>query len=244
MIYYAAFSTVGTKQNQINDDRVLLNGSIKAEFEDAMDQEVFAAVFDGVGGEAHGDYAAQLAAEVFSDLGQILTSKEINAGLQQANDLICKKQYEDRAFARMSTTVAGLVLRDTNYIIFNMGDSRVYHLGNYFSQLSVDHTYKRMQQEVTGKIEDLPPGCEHLITRYLGTTDEMNPAITMGTDRVRPGDVFLLCSDGLHDYVSSDVLKKVLMSSSPLFSTCRTLADLAMKNGSPDNISVIICKVV
>lgn len=243
MIRYAGLSVTGRKVNGVNDDRILINGRIADRLEGEA-ETLLAVVLDGVGGEAHGDEAAQLAAETLSVLVGDATENDIQQAVGNANQAILHAQGADRAHAHMATTVAGLAWKGVDYITFNLGDSRVYHLGTYFSQLTRDHTYRRMVQDATiGPVVILPEQA-HIITRCLGNQGNNQADMLLGRDRIRTGDWFLLCSDGLHDVVADEQMEEMLRAhEGPLLDLCEALVQQALNNGSQDNISIILCHV-
>jgi protein phosphatase len=112
-------------------------------------------------------------------------------------------------------------------------------------QLSVDHT--TFQEALNlGLVDDKNADSgkdRHTITRCVGDKDLCQPSIQNGENRIFDGDMFLICSDGLSDVVSIDEMEKVLSEPAEVLNKCKSLLELAIKNCSQDNISIILLEV-
>ena len=247
LIVYAALTDTGICDK--NDDRVMVNGHI-LEYGSIIgeaESEIIATVCDGVGGYAHGDEAATIASEVFATLVACeLSQARITEAIIEANARVMAEQRTDPGHMRMSSTVAGLYINGSNFIVFNVGDSKVYRFrGRYLSQLSVDHTYfhEALSYGLISEPSETDSQDGHIITRWIGDVDRCEPSVTVGENRIFNRDIFLLCSDGLSDVLSLDELEGILSGSETLSEKCHMLFRSAKKNGSPDNISIILLEV-
>jgi protein phosphatase len=161
----------------------------------------------------------------------------------EANASIHACGQQNREFEGMGTTATALLLRPEGAWISHVGDSRCYRIRNGLSeQLSYDHSlvweYARLQHIDPDEVEDIP---SNVIHRCLGPEPLVQVDLE-GPHSVQPGDIFLLCSDGLSGQVSDPELGAVA-SALPPAEACRFLVDLSNLRGGPDNITVIIVRV-
>ncbi len=145
----------------------------------------------------------------------------------------------------MGTTCSTLLLLPAGAVIGHVGDSRVYRLrGEVLEQMTFDHSLvweMRRAGQIPGGVENvhLP---KNIITRSLGPNTEVQVDLE-GPLPVQPGDIFLLCSDGLTGPVSDRELAAILMAMPP-DQAVRTLVDLANLRGGPDNITAIVVQIL
>lgn len=225
-----------------NDDRAMVNSTIinESSYEGINENNVLAIVCDGVGGENFGDEAAETVAQVFAN-STISGRKDIENALKEANEKVKEKQKADFMHCQMSTTIAGVYLNTEDAIIFNIGDSSVFRYRSpYMSKLSEDHT---LIEELKALGLPYKRRDEHCITRCLGSGSAI-PAIY--ETFVFEGDVILICSDGITDVIDIDTLEDVFVESEnqALSVLCKKLIDKATKNGTTDNMSVILIRKV
>ena len=199
------------------------------------------AVADGMGGHEGGEFAsATLVGKLEAvDLNGDLDADQarIAAAIAEAN-----RQILDEARTRrkqMGSTIVTLLVQDRHYAVLWVGDSRAYLLREgALVQLSRDHS--QVQEMVDRGImrpEDAvghPMG--HILSRAVGVTDEVK--VDRVTGEVAPGDVFLLCSDGLHGYVDEKEIARLLGRGSPEQAS-QELVELTLANGAPDNVTVV-----
>ncbi len=145
--------------------------------------------------------------------------------------------------AGMGATLVAMLWSGTAAVLANVGDSRAYLLhgpnsnGSLTSQITEDHTYEHLLADAAN-VPDLP----ERLSRWLdGRTDGRSPDLT--TWNLRPGDRFLLCSDGLSSYVPHDLVHATLNSSIGPDQAADRLITLAIDHGGPDNITVIVADV-
>ena len=225
-----------------NDDRAVVNSKLIEEgaYTENAATRCFAAVCDGVAGTSFGNEAAQIVARHFSGLsGAKLTVDLIGRHVIKANEKVAAAQAVDYARRKMSTTIAGIYIDGDDFIAFNVGDSRVYRCRTYLYQISKDHSVRQEQIELglTPK-----PGAENYITRYMGGTIVAIPEIVDGAGKVLINDLYVLCTDGVWGDLTEDEFEDILSRESNLENACRRLIDLAVQNGSKDDLSVIIIR--
>jgi serine/threonine protein phosphatase PrpC len=211
-------------------------------------------VADGMGGYEGGEIASALAVEVIHSLvrrtaggGDVTWPHAIDPQRSVAeNEVIVATRYAgDQIAARrrgelrdMGSTVVVLRLTGDGAVIGHVGDSRVYRLrGGALAQLTVDHSMVA-QLEASGIKPDANFPWRHVITRALGTTTGEPEVQRQG---IEPGDVFLLCSDGLSEVLASEQIAAMLAA--PAEAACRALVDAAYAAGSRDNISAVVVRV-
>ncbi|GHU64957.1 hypothetical protein AGMMS49983_11810 [Clostridia bacterium] len=202
----------------------------------SKDFPVFA-VFDGMGGETDGEKAAWLAACTFDGCA---ASRETRAGTAfladaclRMNDAIC--DYAVKCHIRRIGTTAAILLASQSAVqICNLGDSRIFlHRKGRLEQLSEDHVANR---SIGGK----PP-----LTQFLGIPlSEFRIEPHQAKIKCRPGDRYLLCSDGLTDMVPEEKIASILSSETAALPAATALLEKALDAGGRDNITVILCDAV
>ena len=204
-------------------------------------------VADGMGAHAVGELASKLAVDSiphsYHKLGKLPYEEAIAKAFQDANSVIYNRACANRDFQGMGTTSTALVLLPEGAIIAHVGDSRAYRVrGDLIEQLSFDHSLAwelvRRRQLTIDQARELVPS--NVITRSLGPEAEVQVDVE-GPHQVQPGDVFVLCSDGLSGQVS-DADIGILAGNLPAQDACQYLVDLANLSGGPDNITVIVVR--
>ena len=199
------------------------------------------AVADGMGGARAGDLASRLAAAAVRAGEVDGNGKErVVSLIQQANSSVYKRSSEDAEAAGMGTTMTVALVEDSVVTFGHVGDSRAYILREgALEQLTEDHSLVAELVRV-GKLS--PEEAEShpqrsVVTRILGT----DPDVDVDTFTVdgRPGDVFLICSDGLTTMIGDDDIGRVLTERSSLDDAAKELVQLANKAGGEDNITVV-----
>jgi len=206
-----------------------------------------ALVADGMGGHEGGEVASRLAVEIIRDAlaasrpGDLRQAdRAVVAAIAAANGAICAENQACLASGRMAmgTTVVGIWRpdADTNQVLlFNIGDSRVYLFRDgRLSQLSRDHT---LYQNWLDNGEVGPAPDPHYLTRCIGIAAEVEP--TAGLCQIVPGDILLLCSDGLNAHVDDLAIGEVLGGGGNVSALCQSLVDQALIGGGSDNISIV-----
>jgi serine/threonine protein phosphatase PrpC len=200
------------------------------------------AVADGMGGAQAGELASRLAAEaVAGEAGDTGGLERVTSLVQAANRRVYDRSREDSAVSGMGTTLTVALVEDGVVTIGHVGDSRAYMLRDgALEQLTHDHS---LVAELVRSGRLTPEEAEQhpqrsVITRALGT----DPNVDVDTYSVdaRPGDVFLLCSDGLTSMVGdAAILRIVEQHRDNLDTAARELIATANRGGGEDNITVV-----
>jgi protein phosphatase len=211
-------------------------------------------VADGMGGHVAGEVASQIVTEtvgpgVSDAVGEGLTGTELAARvldlIEEANRAILERADNEPEKRGMGTTLTLMALiPEEGYLFDQVGDSRGYLLRNgTLSQITRDHTV--VQQQVDRGA--LPPEqardhpLSHILTRALGTEIDVE-ADTYG-DSVEPGDMFLLCSDGLSGMLPDEDIQKIMSSETDIQDIADRLIDEANEAGGMDNITAVVVRV-
>jgi PPM family protein phosphatase len=206
----------------------------------------FFAVADGMGGARAGEVASGLATEAF-DGGRdpdAPPEHQLTEIAREANRRIYELANRDESRRGMGTTLTAAMVSDQEVSIGHVGDSRAYRFRDgTLEQLTKDHSLVA-ELERTGQIS--PEAAEHhpqrsIITRALGP----EPDVEVDTYTVpgRPGDVFLLCSDGLTSMVSDEEVAAVLRQAPSLQEAAEALVRAANQSGGKDNITVVLFRI-
>jgi protein phosphatase len=143
----------------------------------------------------------------------------------------------------MGTTIVGVVFCGNRVSIGHIGDSRCYRLrGKEFTQITKDHSLLQEQMDA-GLItpeQAATSSNKNLVTRALGVEDAV--LLEVNEHRVEPGDIYLMCSDGLSDMVDDEGIAKILGGDAPLEQKVVQLINMANANGGRDNISVLVAQ--
>ena len=208
-----------------------------------------AIVADGMGGMAGGYAASRTAVDVIHKeyvAHASMNPKEVlNDAILAANDVIFGQAEADPSLRGMGTTVTAMVLKGDLAYFAQVGDSRAYLIrGGQITQVTQDQT-KVARLVAEGIIspeeaEDHPDA--HILSQAVGNKVSVKVDTDMQPVEAKAGDIFLLCSDGLHGLVSDEELAGVASREDPN-TACHTLVDLAKERGGHDNITVQIVKI-
>jgi protein phosphatase len=204
-----------------------------------------------MGGAAAGEEASALfLASVNSKLSKELTParQDISALVEDcfhgANDEILSHAVKMPSHSGMGCTAELLILQDNTFVLGHVGDSRTYCLrkGN-LQRLTTDHTFiqEQLRQELISLEQAQNHPMRHLITRVVGSREKLEVDIIDGS--TFPGDIFLLCTDGLTDMVEEVQLSEILSSGAPLKTRSAILIDRAKEAGGKDNITVVLIEL-
>lgn len=250
MIRGVAISTRG-RIKLVNDDKVVLNGCAICAGVNAAEIEApaFAAVFDGVSQGGRGSEASTIAStlviEHFCSNDCEVGKKDIESLLADINETLISHQRET-APEPIATTISGIAISANSKVIgFNSGDSRVYRYRNgMLVQMTTDHTVIQSLVDAGADdslIEQAEATDAHAITKALGikATDGIVADIE-DFGEFLDGDVFIGCTDGLSGFLTREDMKRVLSAEVSSIVAARTLVDMALHNGSHDNISIFV----
>ena len=205
------------------------------------------AVADGMGGAQAGEVASRLAAAVLQEAeGEELSRARVVELIQEANRRVFQRSTEDAAASGMGTTMTVALVESSDTVaIGHVGDSRAYRVRDgRLEQLTEDHSLvgELMRSGKLSAEEAETHPQRSVITRALGT----EPDVDVDTFAVetKPGDVFLLCSDGLTTMVSDrEILAHVDESGGDLDQAARRLVEAANSSGGEDNITVVVFEI-
>jgi PPM family protein phosphatase len=207
-----------------------------------------AAVADGMGGMPAGELASDI---VMSALAPLDTSKDprdasqaLREALDRANQQIRATAESDASQDGMGTTVTSLLLSGDTITLVHVGDSRCYmRRDGEVTQLTKDDTFVQslVDQGVLTAAEARAHPRRSIVTQAV-QGDELVPEVAQMT--VGPGDRFLVCSDGLSDWVTADSIVETLTSVDDPDLCAGRLVDLALVAGAPDNVTVVVADVV
>ena len=209
----------------------------------------FFVLADGMGGHKGGEVAAALA--VHSLCSSIRDTKhidcteliiEIRHAIQKANQEIFYLSNKEPSLSGMGTTLCCLIWTKKSIIYAHVGDSRVYRMRNQkLELLTEDHSFFSKWKALHAHSENHVPSSypyKHVITRAVGTAEKVKPAIARTTHL--PGDLYLLCTDGLSDVLTTDEMESLLSSSSDLNTACKNLIERAKRKGGSDNMTLLL----
>lgn len=238
-----ALTDVGCVRTE-NQDRVLLINPARGQVN--ADWGVLAVVADGMGGHQSGSTASQLAADTISAYYREHASSDprvlLAAALEHANKVLFEAAVVDPQLRGMGTTVTGLLLREDHAYVAHVGDSRAYRIRRgEIRQMSEDHSVvaELMRQGLITPQEAESHPDKNLITRAVGTKNQVQVDFIEEAEPITVGDVFVLCSDGLHGLVDAREIAAIAKGEDP-YQECRQLIELARERSGHDNISVCV----
>lgn len=204
-------------------------------------------VCDGMGGHAAGQIASELACKTFIDVYLNHPSTEVEAALRGAVNAANRYVYDVSVSVPgrkgMGTTLTALLLVQDRAYLCQVGDSRLYRLQNgELKQLSEDHTWieDAIRQGMVSPSEADTHPYRHVLLRAIGT--EATVPCDVESFELVQGDVFLLCSDGLINHVSNEIIAEELCGNDPS-RACWNLVGRALLGGGSDNCTVLCVRV-
>ncbi|MCA8916449.1 MAG: Stp1/IreP family PP2C-type Ser/Thr phosphatase [Planctomycetes bacterium] len=211
-------------------------------------------VADGMGGHLGGEIASNIAIETVSEAfknrpkngqDERRDAELLTKCIKTANKEIYRRGNADAALKNMGTTIVAAVLAGDYVVTANVGDSRIYRMRDgKFAQVTEDHSWvgelrkKNLISEEDARSHPL----KNIITRALG----MEPTVEVDVkwEKVKSGDLYLLCSDGLTDLIpDAEISQKVAAGAGKLDVIATSLIEAANAAGGTDNITVGLCKV-
>jgi protein phosphatase len=236
-------------------------GRVRRRNEDAIllrqDRQLYA-VADGMGGHAAGNVASALAIASIdaafprtpsSRIGASRIATRLKDAFAHANEAIMLRSAQRPSEAGMGTTLTTIFTMrlDDSIVIAHVGDSRAYRLRAAgadagFTQLTQDHTWVQQQVEagaLTAEQARVHPWSS-ILTRVLGMEQPGEPDIIYATSA--PGDIFLLCSDGLTAMLTDDAIAGILAQPAALTEIAEQLIEAANAAGGRDNTSVVLLR--
>ena len=211
-------------------------------------------VCDGMGGAAAGEIASSLAVDEMlrlldrapSDSSELMATpmpQRAERAIFEANEAIFSRSQRNYKLNGMGTTLVGLLVEERRVWVLNVGDSRCYRLrGRHLEQITLDHSLVEEQVRLgqMTRSEALRSPLRNVITRALGTQSRVTPDIF--ELEPEPGDLFLLCSDGLTRELTDASIESLLKVDLPLEALCAGLVEAAKKAGGRDNITCVVVR--
>ena len=207
-------------------------------------------IADGMGGHAAGDVASSVAIGTLVTLDDEASGggdalERLTTTLADANQDLRDRVAAEPSLHGMGTTVTALLNSDGKLALAHIGDSRGYLLRDgQLTQITHDHTFVQSLVD-DGRLTEEEARSHpqrNLITRVL--TGERDDTPDLSVREARPGDTYLLCSDGLTDVVTEETLAEVLGDGTDVGTRAEQLIDLALKGGSSDNVTCVVADVV
>lgn len=216
---------------------------------------------DGMGGHRAGDVASQIAVDTISEQwgrkyrdrgdpsGAITGSRrsdELLSAVSAANEQIYTLSKNNPEFQGMGATVIAVHFNRDGLCAVHLGDSRMYrYRRGSLHQVTTDHTHAQESVRLgLVSAEDAKGGYGwNLLLKALGVDSAIEPDIIASP--VEEGDIYLLCSDGLTDAINDpDIRTRIALGEDGLPNIVDELIDLANQHGGPDNISIVLIKVL
>jgi len=205
-------------------------------------------VCDGMGGHNGGLVASHVAVEKFLEAvveeGASDPDGILSRSMNWANRAVREQGSRDPKLYNMGTTCVALLVRGSELWTAHVGDSRAYLFRDgEVQQITHDHTYLNdlidMGLLTPEQARNHPE--RNIITRCVGMADELQ--VEMNRLLAKPGDIFLLCSDGLYNHVEDEEMREAVLTldAQP---ACQALVDLANERGGEDNITVAILRIL
>lgn len=249
-IAYHALSDVGRKRKG-NEDSLFVN----------PEQHLFV-VADGMGGHAAGEVASKVAVDSINEFVCMTSGDEeitwpfgvddqlsydgnrLKTAIRYANGKVLDATRESAEYEGMATTVVAALASDATVNLAHVGDSRAYlYREGEFRQLTSDHSW--VNEQIRGGLISADQARSHplrnVVTRALGGRAEID--VEMQVHDAQPGDVLLLCSDGLTTMVpDADIARLLAEAGTDVESAARRLVDEANARGGEDNITVLVLR--
>jgi PPM family protein phosphatase len=224
---------------------------------EALDDENFFIVADGMGGHRAGEVAAKEAVDALARIVRhklFLKPREkhtlstlselIHSSIVDVNSIVYSIGNSDDSLRGMGTTLCCLIVGEEGVVYGHVGDSRIYRLRDgELKQLTEDHTLT-VQLAAPDEDDDEESGkfiYKNILTRTIGNDPLIVPDVDMAS--IQDGDMYLLCSDGLTDMLTPEEIQNILISSPTAQEGAQNLVDAALVAGGIDNITLIVLKI-
>lgn len=245
-IVITAASRVGCVRNNNEDmvfayDKFVRSEAYQTEFMTENVDRFVIALADGMGGHLAGEVASADTLEnlrfFVSDMPKGLSVSEVNktmeVWLDSIHKIITSKGHADPSMEGMGTTLVAVIYYEGKYFWINCGDSRLYRLRDgKLAQLTTDHSLNTLRGEKRHSniiTNCIGAGCKHTYMDMVEFTDDF-----------RFGDVYMVCSDGLSDMVTDEVIEQMMINGS----SANRLCEAAIEKGGFDNVSVCVFSVM
>lgn len=205
------------------------------------------AVADGMGGYRGGELASRIAVSALDRFyrdhrettGSSTALLSMDKAFRLANDEVRRRRQG--TLAKMGSTLSALTIQRDHIVIGHIGDSRIYRLrGDRLQQLTSDHSLVSALRDAGVSDMVIHSRFGHVLTRAIGVEGEMTPDISV--EAIEPGDLFLLCTDGLSDVLDDESIEQILRELPPSEATT-ALVEEALRRGGEDNITALLVKM-
>ena len=201
-------------------------------------------VADGMGGHKAGDLASEYTVakveEAVSKSMQTNPYQILKGAFQYGNQKLLEKARESTSYTGMGTTLVAATVNKGMVYVVNVGDSRLYKIGDRIEQITEDHSLVeemvRMGEISREQARNHPD--KNIITKAIGVSDNVEPDYF--DTELRKGECLLMCSDGLSNMVPDQQIKEIVDMRTDLESCARELIRAANHNGGRDNIAVVL----
>lgn len=263
-VYYIGKTDIGKKRETNQDNFLTMR---------VCDNITMFVLCDGMGGTNGGNIASSLAIRTFADhveqaLSPYIDAEDIcdtakvsfpdliNEAVSASNKAVYRRARESSELTNMGTTIVAAIATDNEIHIANVGDSRMYLIeGKALTQLTHDHSYVQMLVDMgqLTKEEAATNPRRNILTRAVGTEPTVD-ADVITVDMPDEGSYFILCSDGLYNFISEKEMVNIVRKKyrdyddddydAELTFKTELLVDTANQNGGGDNITIILIKNV
>ncbi len=205
-------------------------------------------VADGMGGHKAGDYASRCTVETICEMVEKSLEKEPAAILQKAIEAANEQVYQmaktDEQYEGMGTTIVAATLLGNSLQVANVGDSRLYIVGNTIKQITRDHSWVAEMVRLGEMDQDMAKNHakKNIITRAVGAS--RNVEIDFFTVDLAEGESVLMCSDGLTNMLEDEEIRMIMQSQRDVVEKVQALVEEANKHGGMDNISVVLIEAM
>lgn len=202
------------------------------------------AVADGMGGHKAGEVASQGSLQIVKEAlkGAKPAPAMLRNAIEAANRRLYERQLEEESLEGMGTTLTLLWPSPEEMLVGHVGDSRAYlYREGMMRQMTKDHSLVAEMVDkglITKEKAQVHP-YRNVITRAVGTAPGIEVDII--EEKRRPGDLWLICSDGLYSMAGEDAIKGAFQEKD-MEKAAKNLMDLALENGGRDNITLILIK--
>ncbi len=238
LVVHAAASSHTGRVHAQNEDSFAATGMARSHIDDEIhDSRIaggafLAVVADGLGGHPHGERASAIAVGEIAN-ASVQTEADLVAAVRLANESLYRAMSDDPRLRAMGTTVAALLVHGRGVSAVNVGDSAVLELDRgRLVQLTEDDV-----PAGAGRLPGMPTS---IVTQTLGGSSKFSPVEPhVYCDECTESRRFLVCSDGLTNFVALEEIRDALTGTDPV-GAVRLLLDLTLEAGAPDNVTVIV----
>jgi len=250
LIEHYGLTDVGRKRT-LNEDSHLVNGETSLYI-----------VADGMGGHSAGEIASKMAVDVMNSfISRSYLEEEITwpfgvdsrlsfngnrllTSIKLANKRVYMAAEKREEYTGMGTTVVAGIVQDRLMTLCSVGDSRAYALiDGHLQRLTQDDSWvgEALAGGIISQTEAESHPLRNIITKAVGAKEQLE--FEVKEVELRPGSLFLLCTDGLHALIKDDIIHTILTSHKDLEPMAKALIDAANQHGGSDNITVLLLRV-